>query len=701
MRRLLALSWSASLAAGLACPRAHADAPAVDPSRQGYSGLLDSPSAEVAREGAGLFAYSRLRSGKFTPADIFSIQLAALPFLEIAGRVIEGPEGSGLRDLSFNAKLQLPLHLVHPALPKLALGAQDYGGVATSSYYQARYVVASKHLGPARLSLGWGAGPSRLDGVFGGLELSPARWLTLVGEYDAEAWNAGARVMLGMTLLDVPLRVGGALMTTLEGDRSGQLELVAMLEGSLGRVPGALPAPPPAPGPLDDAWEPPFPPPAEPDVALPDEPASAGDLADVADALVRAGFENVRVGEKAGRVAYVVIENNRFLHDELDGIGVALGIVARHAPKALEWIVLVIEKTRVPLREVWVPRAAFAAFVAGEPWARGALERQAEITPCLSGQDDVRFVGVRRNGSLGRAQIVLQPGIQTYLATEVGSLEVLLSLRPELIVTLWPGAVLDARWNVPLLWTEQFGTDGAFSGDRDAAHTEHALLRQVGGLAPGLVGQVGVGLYRKNKLGGLGEVLWTSPDGILQARGRGAYFRDRHDLELASLLGGARVFLPWWDASIEVTGGQFLYRDRGLQVEASRFFGDVEVGLFYRRSEGGEATRAGDPVEWAGIQVALPLTPRREMASLARTQVRGTSRFRYEQSTTIRRPMNTFFPRAGLLPETSYTLPTVFANRGRLGTTYLREHLGRLRDAYLRYGLDGAQRPAAAAVPVR
>lgn len=70
---------------------------------------------------------------------------------------------------------------------------QDIAGGA--AFFRSGYVVLSKSLfGRVRGTVGFGTGPDVLKGPFAGVELALNRFVTVLGEYDADAFNAGVRL---------------------------------------------------------------------------------------------------------------------------------------------------------------------------------------------------------------------------------------------------------------------------------------------------------------------------------------------------------------------------------------------------------------------------------------------------------------------------------------------------------------------------
>jgi hypothetical protein len=138
----------------------------------------------------------------------FNIAIGLLPRLTVGGRGTVAADddipseqtfrlnlqGDLARDISANAQLLL----LQEGLwwPAIAVGWQDISGGA--SFFRSRYVVLSKTaFGRVRGTVGFGIGPDVLEGPFGGVELALNRFITLMGEYDADDISASGK--RGMT----------------------------------------------------------------------------------------------------------------------------------------------------------------------------------------------------------------------------------------------------------------------------------------------------------------------------------------------------------------------------------------------------------------------------------------------------------------------------------------------------------------------
>ncbi|AWW32594.1 hypothetical protein DN752_21940 [Echinicola strongylocentroti] len=77
---------------------------------------------------------------------------------------------------------------------------------------------------------------------------------------------------------------------------------------------------------------------------------------------------------------------------------------------------------------------------------------------------------------------------------------------------------------------------------------------------------------------------------------------------------------PIEDVSLKLSGGQFLYKDRGARLDVIKQFGNVDIGVF------GALSKAGNTI---GFQFAFPLYPGKILRG-KKLELRTTEEFRWE-----------------------------------------------------------------------
>ena len=140
-------------------------------------------------------------------------------------------------------------------------------------------------------------------------------------------------------------------------------------------------------------------------------------------------------------------------------------------------------------------------------------------------------------------------------------------------------------------------------------------------------------------------------------------------LDRSVALANGRVRYPPWDLTLSVTAGRFLDGDRGVAADLSRFFGNTEIGVFFRHTENGSQ---------AGLRFAVPLTLAKELPPW-RVRPRLLDVFPYEQSTTVLTDVNTIRGDIGRTFSTGHEVERVYWNRDRLYPVYIRQHVDTLK----------------------
>jgi hypothetical protein len=651
-------------------------------SLQGFTGILNTPTAFVTDEGKGYALYSNQIENNWRNSartqDNYLFSIGLYDHVEIGGRLVDAP-GSSIRDLSFNAKIQIPFIPKDSLLPQLAVGVQDISsGSGVANRLKTWYGVASKDFWRFRFSAGYGTGPKRMDGLFGGAELKTYDWFYLLGDYDTKETNVGARVVTP-ELFGYPVNLQLTAKTSVDY-RPGNFEVAAGLQFPLGlnhhsKTPiqlAALPVETTVPGqvaPSDKADQQPAP------------VGSKAKLHALHGKLTAQGFQDLRIGTLDKTILLVEFENNRYNQNELDAFGVVAGTILASLPEEVKEVRLISKKKGIRMLQLSAPVAAFRNFYRD---ANAIAELQSSLRISEDSEDvpGIDQIDGKGRTTLLHSSLVLAPGLKTYLGSDVAPFDYLLSLKPELYLNTWKGAVVNARWDIPLAWSENFDDGKPFRGDRQTSQLDRLMLFQALKPAPGLMVLLGGGMVTHDAYGTDNQAAWYLGEGRHRFKVMQLYTEDDKHLKRQSYRGAYRYYHAPLETYLEATGGKFWGQDKGYMLELKRFFGDTALTVYYKNT----LTEDNVNHQAAGLQLSLPLTPRRDMLPYP-LQVRGTEEWSYSQETKINSKENFVGGNTGIKPEPAFNIDRVFYNRDRLSEGYIREHLLRLRDAYQQYGL--------------
>jgi hypothetical protein len=527
-------------------------------------------------------------------------------------------------------------------------------------------VTLSKTLfGRLRGTFGFGTGPDVLKGPFGGAELALNRFVTLLGEYDAKAFNAGVRVFplpekwesygIPRPAVDVIWQEGGHVSWGITF-RSvlGEAKFQAQREARAGKRY------------------------SRPSAAL----SAATSLQVVSEQLqaelLDRGLENVRITidrHESGLTVVVEYENRRYNRDELDALGLVLGLAALRTPPAVTYMRVIVHEVNIPVLEVATSVEAFLAFV-NEQMSAQAFAQQLRITqevhrplPMVTPEAQTD----KRERSWLKLDVFLRPGIETQILTEVGVADMRFTLFPDAFIQLTPGTVVNVRAAIPVTQTP------GFPGELGNPDVDRVLLHQAVRLplgtwsrwATGLT-QLSIGRFSLQEVGIADETALTLLQGVLFVKGTLARVGSSYaDLDRSVALANGRVRYPPWDLTLSVTAGRFLDGDRGVAADLSRFFGNTEIGVFFRHTDNGSQ---------AGLRFAVPLTLDKELPPW-RVRPRLPDLFPYEQSTTVLTDVNTIRGNIGRPLRTGHEVERVYWNRDRLYPVYIRQHVDTLKQA--------------------
>jgi hypothetical protein len=590
-------------------------------------------------------------------------------------------------DISLTAKWQLPIDV--KGLPKLALGLTDYGGGAT--YFRSVYAVGSDEIGPLRWSLGYARStPSSLnkspvlDGLFGGAELRlGASGATVLAESDGKRQHAGLRyygpVMpwLGDSQFigTVQRSFGGAVSLDHQPDQASvNFSLVLPLgaddaarERRTRRVIKDMTALKPLqlPSPMTPA----------------SREATAERLGELLRTLRASGLDRLRVGT-IGSDLVVEYENQRYLHNEVDALGIVLGLAAEHAPRASKRVHVISLKAGLVMFETSVNISSYRA------WLRDPSESAAVGDSLgfgrLSGYDAGMVDWLGGTGqAVRRLNVALSPLLNYTLGTEVGLFSYSLALQARLSAPLWRGS--EVYGDVVQRVDNSINMDPGhvYEASRHRNGLKTFALQQSYWIDPRVFASVGAGRYQYNQMGVEGEAIVFVPWGQDSVHLRGRATRSNDSPETTDAGSSASASYRWhMTPSTWVEGGVQHYSDgsKGPSLVVTRWFGDAAVQMFAR--QGGSNT-------FVGLELNLPLTPRQGMGS-APVQLTGNPRYALSMRTLLTSATNTGnfqIPNAVRPVDLSYKPEVELLNSGRVNPDYIRSQLARLRESFYLYAL--------------
>ncbi|ALU43204.1 YjbH domain-containing protein [Pseudoalteromonas rubra] len=678
----------------------------------GSTGIVNTPSAKVLAPGVIDIGYNNqlnLRGAEYLDGYNYIFSAGIWSGLEVSGQIASSTMHDNmfktkalgedqLRDLSFNAKYQIPF--VPEDWFDLAIGGKDIGGAANK--YESYFVVASKDWLDFRFSTGVStskSGIGMMDGVFAGVEWQPLEWFALQVEHDAEAVNAAARLTVPRAwLFDLGTLTltSGFYSNTEHSEKDtyyGVNFSMPLSEQSRQNYQEIQPAPDNATAiahlseqgaQSTGAGKPMVVEAADLDTQVQSREQGATPNVNIGElntqiralkqALVADGFENVQVGTNREPVIVVKFENPVFNRNDIDAIGVVLGRVAQYISDDNAKFTVQLGKHDIPLLTLSGRVSNYRQFITNGT-APGLVIRQG----MMDVPGGVAWIGDgAANSPYFKPRLTLSPALSSTYATELGVYDFSLALRADLEIPVWRGAGINITAQTVVADTEDFEPGDTFESRREQNGLERAVFYQTFDLPFGFYNQTQVGFFREyyDYTGIINETAWVSPSGRHKLYNNYGFFdyedfdgdRDYHVM-------GYQYHWVEQDMTFHLSGGEFWQEDKGFKAETKFWFGDSYVSIFAYDTD----------VQVAGISFSIPLTPRKDMAVSEYGQIKGNQAWRHSVGTRIGEDTNALVYKKGYVPETSITLDRTYFNQGRLSGSYVYANLGRLREAYLTY----------------
>ena len=720
------------LPACLLAPAATVQAVSNSMAQTGFSGLLRIPHADALPFGDLSLNYHWEDNvdddASYSRGAHNTILLAVglLPGLEFSVQnthklLSDGPGFSGRHssDLSFSAKYDFK-----PFLPEdwfsFALGVQDYGGAA--SHHKNAYAVASKGFFPEtfynlRLTAGYGQGDNKnqmgadyLQGAFAGIEWQPAQWLQLLSDYDGTGVNAGVKLFTPDNWLPADWQANLTYQVysdSLTDNRDNQwvglgltLPLAVGVDAKRYDKKGVNEGTPLAPEQqkmlaahvekqkLQQA--------AQQTADLPSLPVldenkqSQQQAVLLTKKLLDYGFENVRVGWRA-QTLVVSLENNLFNWNELDALGVALGLMVDHdSAQSFEFQLL---NNQLPVLKVTGNSQQFRDYLqqtAAQPIKAHGLTIS---TKDLETQN-VAWLSKKQASGNFVPRFIFSPHLRSSIGTELGVFDYSLALSSNLQMSLWPGGVVDVRHLLPVAHSEDYNDGEYFAEGRHKSEVDRILFHQAFVLPATIMTQFSIGQIYKSYRGILNETRWESPSGKHRFKTEiGDFNHQDNDFTYQPMLASYRYYVRGLDLALEGTYGQHWSGDIGASVSLKQWFGDMSVQITYQNTTCDAASTAfsctndgySEKHEYAGLTFQFPFGTRKNASPAIGLQVKTLEQWGYGYRSRINNNANYIGGNRAGKSNLQYNLDQQYFNRDRLSKAYIESNMQRLRNSYVNF----------------
>jgi hypothetical protein len=631
----------------------------VLPSSQSFSGLMFTPNAQVIKTGDISLSYHQgvAHNNAIRSLDNWFFGAGLFSGLEAGGRIVTktynthlytDPSG-GMRDLSASAKYQLPFIYDYTGF-NVAIGAQDIGGAANN--FDTKYFVVDREF--EALSLRTSVGYSRssfadgiMNGPFAGIEWQPLSFMQLTTEYDAVEINANAKVFTPQGLLPWGAQLSMDYQLYTGHERSEQdvwgVNVSMPLMGYNDNRQQNLNT--------NKQTQ------VEQQLKQNLAEHQSASLTNLINTLQNEGFINLNVGYRNNKMV-IALENRRYNHNQMDGVGVALGIITSKAgenafadlaqiaatDKSTQFTItkkqnieLILLTNDIPMLTVTTDAQCYRDFLAnGNPCDQLIVN----TLNAKNNFNNSQWLYHTINNGFGRSQIILSPALNHRTATEYGFFDYSLALAANVYTPLWQGAAIDVRYMVPISESDDFKQDGLWHNQAYESKIDRALIHQAVKLPQNIISQFSAGYMMGDYWGGVNETQWYSPQGD--------------------------------------------HMDTGMRITSNHWLGDSRLTINYLTTKPKNSNTYED---FLGVSIAIPLTPWRDMKP-GYVQVRGTDQFVYSLQTRVGENHNNINTGLGATSDLQHNITRQYENRGRLSPAYFEANIQRLRNAYIRYVKD-------------
>jgi hypothetical protein len=673
-------------------------------SAQSFTGGLLTPNAQVMDHGDFSLFYGQgvPYKQKIAALDNIFFSVGLFPGLEVGGRIVTQTydtnlyfeSGGGIRDLSASFKYQLPFIHDYTGV-NLAFGIQDVGGAANN--FEAYYGVADYEFDsfPVRLSTGYGKSNLSNDimnGAFGLVEVQPLSFMQLIAEYDASQINSSVKLFTPEGLL--PLESQLALQYQIHTGHDDTTDSISGKNQHIWSVNASVPLLGFGFNQIEDISRSEYLS-TQDIITIEQQKSDVANLTALKKALKDEGFLNIRVAHNRSTL-FIALENRRYNQNQIDGVGVALGMISSYAGAGLfsdlgiennkQEIELYTLTNGIPMLKVATSASCYREFIrSGESCA----ETQFQSSDVQLAYQNVTWFDETINSGFGRSQVILSPALRHRDATEYGVYDYSLALATNLYTPLWKGAAVDIRHFLPIANSDDFEDGKIWGNSRFENEIDRIVMHQTFQVPFNIMTQFSGGYVGGNYIGLMNESQWTSESGRHSIGFEVSEFSYKDDYnengylvpDLASTLGNYQISVPEWDWQFRVMAGKFRKGDTGVKATTSHWLGDVRIDATYQQSTEEDASEAE---QFVTLGIAVPLTLWRDM-SPGYVQLRGIDQFTYAVQTRVGETHNNLGTGLGADIGMQHNLSRQYYNRDRLSVLYLEQNEQRLRNAYIKY----------------
>jgi hypothetical protein len=572
---------------------------------------MEIPTARVLQDGTVRFGV-----GQALPYRWYAGGMGIFPGLEFTGRLTEitnipgfaPPNGEygAYKDKALDLKYQ-----VLPEsrwLPAIAFGLNDFTG---TQLFEAQYVALSRQIFPFDFTLGYGT--DRLQGLFGGIELSLHPKLNLMAEYNPIQYQDDKPSARGVpeganSPVDVGLRFKPypGIHIDLSYQRGQEIGMMLYLQGNIGKP--LLPQRP-NPPPLVDVDRRPF---------------KKRDLkqmvSEIHEAIHKSGFGEVSVYTD-GETLTAEFENTMYLSDE-KAAGRVLRILLLHSPSDAKKLQVVIKRRNILILKVSVAPEYLQKYL-DEEIPQDVFNRLVDVQSVSEPEQRDRIEAAQSDTPTFLYGWGVKPEFTSYLNDPSGFFKYRVGAQPSATLNLWKGAQLYSRLELPFysdISSSNIPVRNAVRSDSwkylgDDIVFDTLLMDQIVRLSDKTFARLNLGYLEFMYAGAGGEVLRFFGDGNLALGFQGDWAKKREpgsafgllDFDAYDILANAYYHFTPLGITLLAQYGRFLAGDVGWLFTVSRQYDTgVTIGGWYSLTDTSGLTGYNKGYNDKGVFITLP-----------------------------------------------------------------------------------------------